>query len=242
MAEYAVFKFRKVDKYLLQSLVNSEVYFAVPEQLNDPFDCQVGILRSLENAIARAQSPVRARLERLRAMGSFFSQVQSDLEKIGVCSFSLELRNSLMWAHYAENHRGVCLTYSLPESFFYERVDQILGIDQVAYGDSPLSDWFLEVAHDIDSFSDFGQSLVKKALTVKAQAWCYEREVRVLRRVKGVEEISRPYLKQVCFGLKTPESDVALVRRVIDRGGYVATLCKVIRTSDGDFSIDAKEI
>jgi len=242
MAEYVVFKFRKVDKYLLQSLVNSEIYFALPERLNDPFDCKVEIKRSLENAIARAESGVRTRLEQLRGMQPFFAQVQSDLEKIGVCSFSLELKNSLMWAHYADNHRGVCLTYSLPESFFYEKADQILGVDQVFYGDRLLSDWFLEVSHGIDSFSDFGKSLIKKALTVKAQAWHYEREVRLLRRAEGVEEISHSYLKQVCFGLKTPEMDVSLVRRLIDSLGYGTTVCKVIRTSEGDFAIDAEEI
>ncbi len=56
MSDHVLFKFRKIDKYLLTSLVQSEIYFAHPEQLNDPLDCRVDILNALENAISRAPS------------------------------------------------------------------------------------------------------------------------------------------------------------------------------------------
>lgn len=96
MTEYVLFKYRKIDKNLLKSLVHSEIFFAGPDKLNDPFDCRVDILKALENAISRAPDQSRAKLEKLRSMSGFFETVQADFEKVGVCSFALDLRCSLM--------------------------------------------------------------------------------------------------------------------------------------------------
>ena len=54
MTDYVLFKYRKIDKNVLKSLVHSEIFFAGPDRLNDPFDCKVEILKALENAIAGA--------------------------------------------------------------------------------------------------------------------------------------------------------------------------------------------
>lgn len=169
MTENVLFKFGKIDKFVVKSIVHSELYFARPDRLNDPFDCKVDIITALENAISRSESPSRQRLEKLRGMDGFFKKIQTDLANMGVCSFSLELLNPLLWSHYADGHRGLCLTYSFPESFFYDNAEQILGIAQVNYGINPLSDWFIQEAHGLNSFERFGISLIIKALTVKAQ-------------------------------------------------------------------------
>jgi hypothetical protein len=255
MNDWVLFKFRKIDKYLEKSLVNSEIYFSSPEQLNDPFDCRVDIIKALKNAIYKSSSPSRERLrERLvqfRAMTPFFERVQADLEQIGVCSFSLNLTkpaSSLMWAHYADNHRGICLTYRFPESFFLENADHILGIDRVDYGINPLSDWFIQNAltwpcfRDFRDFRDFGIALIKKALTVKAQPWEYEEEVRIIRQTEGVEVIDKKFLQQVCFGLKTPKGDITLIKKLIDNCGYDVALYKMVPNASNDFGLEASEI
>ena len=114
MSDYIIFKFKKINKNLLKSLLNSELYFARPDRLNDPFDCRFdNIFSSLENAISRASGLTRNDLGQLREVVSSMNmgKFKTDLENVGVCSFSLELENTLMWSHYADNHRGVCLTY-----------------------------------------------------------------------------------------------------------------------------------
>lgn len=242
MTDYVLFKYRKINKNLLKSLVHSEIFFAKPDRLNDPFDCRVDILKALENAISRAPSQSRATLEKLRSMTGFFETVQSDFAKVGVCSFSLDLKCSLMWSHYADNHRGVCLTYSFPESFFYENAEQIIGTDKVDYGIDPLSNWFVEVAPSLSSFEEFGTSLIKKVLTVKAKPWDYEKEVRIIRRAEGTHVLDKRYLKQVCFGLRTSQSDITLVQTLLDDCGYDVATCRMTRTAGSDFEINAVDI
>ena len=36
-------KFRQINKRLIESLITGEVSFSSPENLNDPFDCQIDI-------------------------------------------------------------------------------------------------------------------------------------------------------------------------------------------------------
>src|SRR5688500_4844877 len=99
MNDYRGFKFKPIKPQLLKSLEASEIFLANPRRLNDPFDCRVNIMQSLENAIKRSSGPVRKRLEEFRRMRHFLAKVQSDVENFGVFSMSLELENSLMWAH-----------------------------------------------------------------------------------------------------------------------------------------------
>ena len=242
MSDYIVFKFRAINKNLLSSLVNKELYFAEPRFLNDPFDCRVDILRALDNAIQKSPSPSGEILTKLRGMQKFLEKVQADTAKVGVCSFSLELNNPLMWSHYANEHRGVCLMYRFQEKYFYDTQDRILGTDRVHYDTSPLTDWFIARAPKLGSFADFGTDLITKILTIKSEPWKYEREVRILRRTPGLEAIDTKHLEQVCFGLETSEADVDLITKILKQSQYDVTLCKMVRSNDSDFGLRVEEI
>jgi len=124
------------------SIVNSELYFARPDCLNDPFDCQIDIIASFENAVSRADEPTRSLLKKIRH-NDYLDRLQTEIKNMGVCSFSLTQENRLMWSHYADEHRGICLTYSIPKSFIDENIDKIMGITNVDYN-KDLSDFFLE--------------------------------------------------------------------------------------------------
>lgn len=237
-----MFRFRAVNKHLLASLVNSEIYFAEPIRLNDPFDCRVEVIRALDSAIIKSSSENRETLMKLRHMQGFFEKVQADISRVGVCSFSLDLNNPLMWSHYADQHRGVSLMYSFPRTYFHDNKDRILGVDQVEYDVNPLTDWFLRRASSLGSFEEFGIKLIRKILTIKSKPWEYEGEIRVLRRTPGLESLDRKYLRQVCFGLETPKADVALISNILQHGQYCITLCRMERCSETDFGLKPVEI
>ncbi|MCG2757311.1 MAG: DUF2971 domain-containing protein [Desulfobacteraceae bacterium] len=243
MCDYVIFKFRKIDKNTLKSLVNSELYFARPDCLNDPFDCQVDIVASFENAVSRADELTRNLLEQIRH-NEYLIRVQTEIESMGVCAFSLALENRLMWSHYADDHRGICLTYAIPQSFIDVNVDKIIGITNVDY-DNTLSDWFLNEVPKLTkltSFEEYAKTLLKKALTVKAKEWGYEEEVRFLRRSAGVQVIDKKYLIQICFGMATPDQDIDFLTNLIRQCGYNVDLCKMVPSRSSDFGLEPIEI
>ena len=160
---------------------------------------------------------------------------------MAVCSFSLELYKPLLWVHYANQHRGVCLTYEFTESYL-NNPESILGVAPVVYEDNSMTKWFVEntLTEETD-FHDFTIEMLKKVLTIKSSDWSDEEEVRLIREQDGPFEIEKEQLKQVCFGLDTTESDISLIRSLVDNAGYSVKYCKIERNHN-DFGIEAKEI
>ena len=111
MDDFTYFKYRPINKFLIDGIVNGALYFARPSRLNDPFDCQVDIKKSAILAISRMSGEKRKILETMVKVDGYFDEIQRRMTEIGVCSFSLTLEESLLWSHYAEEHRGICLMY-----------------------------------------------------------------------------------------------------------------------------------
>lgn len=147
-----------------------------------------------------------------------------------------------MWSHFADEHRGLCLTYIFPESFVEDPANQILGIDKVVYEANPFTDWLIQRVPDFVSYEHFFPSMIMKVLTIKAKKWEYENEVRILRSTDGVLALDKRFLKQVCFGLRTSEPDISLVRERLANMGYEVAYCRLVRSLESDFGIDVEEI
>ncbi len=235
-------KFRKINKHLLESLVHSEIYFARPDRLNDPFDCRVDIAKAFEITGSRLHVKRLPLLEMILSADDFFQDVNAKLATTGVCSFSLELDNPLMWSHYADEHRGLCLTYIFPQSFVDDPANQIHGIEKVVYGDNLLTDWLVQRVPGFGLYEDFFPSMIMKVLAIKAKKWEHENEVRILRFTEGALALDKRFLKQVVFGLRTPESDISLVRDLLANFGYDVVYGRVVRGLGSDFGIDVEEI
>lgn len=121
-----VYKYRPIDKYTIELLVNNELYFSEPKEFNDPFD-------SLDNCIVEG---TRENIEKwfeqnqikqdLRDILLKSAKDNGDLKKIYysrrnnidnretlVCCFSEINDNILMWSHYADSHKGICFGFKV---------------------------------------------------------------------------------------------------------------------------------
>lgn len=244
MDYYRYFKFRFINKNLIDSLVNGFLYFSLPSKLNDPFDCQVDLRKVVRFAASKVSGFRQDFLLKIAGLDSFIDEIQERMTRIGVCSFSLNLEESLLWSHYADEHRGICLLYEFTESFFLDRVNKIVGVSDVVYGENPLSEWLIETIPDqmTDHFYDyFTIELLKRVLIVKSEGWRYENECRVIREQPGPFPIPKECLKQVCFGMLTPKTDIQLVTKILDSSGYDIKYCQICKR-ESDFGIKAIEI
>lgn len=244
MDDYRYFKFRIINKNLIDSLVNGYLYFSLPSKLNDPFDCQVDLRKSARFAASKVSGLKQDILLKIAGLDSFIDEIQEKMTQIGVCSFSLSLEESLLWSNYADEHRGICLLYEFTESFFLDQVNKIVGVSDVVYDENPLSDWLIEMIPDqiTDDFYDyFTTELLKRVLIVKSEGWGYEKECRIIREHPGPFPIPKECLKQVCFGMRTSESDIQLVTKIVDSFGYDVKYCQICKR-ESDFGIKAVEI
>lgn len=240
--DYLYFKFRAINKHLVESLVRPSLYFSKPAALNDPFDCQLDVRKAFERAADSAERERKHALLAALESGHVLNSFEKHFADIGVCSFSLGgLDDPLLWAHYGDEHKGVCLLYRFPESFLLDPQQEIIGVDKVKYGSDVLTNWLTDSSLRPADGLDFMVQLTQLYLTAKHDAWGYEKEARIIRSAHGVLDIPRGYLEQVCFGLRTPQADIDLITTLASEHSGCQRFCRIVRAGS-DFGIVAQEM
>ena len=237
------FKFRAINKHLIESLVRPSLYFAKPDRLNDPFDCRLDVYKSFKRAASMVTGDRRISFEAALRNKDLLLGYKRQFETFGVCSFSLlegSLDEPLLWSHYADEHRGVCLLYRFP-MVYLDDPKTIFGASEVRYENDALTNWLSNSTIAPEDVGFVGE-LTKIFLTSKNPAWKYEKEARIIRSEHGVFDIPQGFLIQVCFGLRTPQSDIDLITNLAMEYSGCNKFCHMIHDEDSDFGIKAVEI
>lgn len=212
---FYLFKFRAINKRLIESLINQTLYFARPDALNDPFDCRIDLQKAFRRAVELCASGGRKDfLSSFLVNPEFFRIWKSTFDSIGVCCFSRTIDETLLWTHYADHHKGVCLEYQFRESYFKTEDFHLTAAGNVEYLAEPLMEWLKNAPMDQNNFVI---GLVHKYLKTKGPSWRYEQEARIIRREHGAFQfdIRGPFLNEVCFGLQTPQANIDCVSNLI---------------------------
>jgi len=249
--ELELFKFKSITKHLIGSLLKSSLHFPTPSQLNDPFDCNIDIKKSIGNAVNRLGGKAKKSLSKLSKSELFTKELPEQLKKVGICSFSVNKddksqiqQHTLMWSHYGDNHRGIYVKYVIPEEFILDERSQIIGFAPVSYDDvNAISKWFESVACKLPmKQKDLFIERSKQLFTVKDPAWSYESEARIIRFKSGTLNIPKEFISEVCFGLQTPAQDISLIQEIIQTYSHKVKRCRAERRDKSDLGITIKEM
>lgn len=205
-----LYKYKSYSIQSIEMLANKQVYFADPAKLNDPFDCKIDIKGALEIATERAKielnSALEAKLRLFSNKDSLYDKLIEDLSHMGILSLSRSCRNTLMWAHYANNHRGFCLGFNFSRNFIeLNHENKIVGSHPVLYKkENPFIGLFKEFAELSPPFTDFWLYALSHGAVTKSIAWKYEQEVRIIKKEPGIVSFNPNELSEVIFGLNMP--------------------------------------
>lgn len=199
-----LFRFRSLvpasKPYVESSIRNSEIYFSPPGDLNDPFDCQLAVdvtgtdkewLEHVRSSLVLENDRRKKKLsfmERHREAKKYVDQGNhrkldgKDFAKMtstfGVACFSGFMNSQLMWSHYADNHRGICLIYK-PELDFSGLLRRAYEVEyKKEYPQVRLVD-----------FNKLKEVAVNRLLLTKSKDWAYEAEYRLLRAFGAKETV-----------------------------------------------------
>ncbi|MFM5749616.1 DUF2971 domain-containing protein [Aeromonas veronii] len=140
---------------------------SVPMYLNDPFES------AISEEISHYESKEDGWLIEL--------DYWTELLTLGVISFSETSRNLLMWAHYAKNHKGMCIGFepdvleSIPRDKYMDRSYHAYYPTKVNYDNVRVD--LHELAAQKSNLYDAG---IKRILTTKSDDWIYEKEHRCI--------------------------------------------------------------
>jgi hypothetical protein len=127
-------------------------------------------------------------------------------KEIGLLCFSKDWRSPALWAHYSARHCGICLGFWAKKATLQEVVYNNQRTD-IAYKDRPRG---------------LSTGIKKFLLTVKAQDWSYEEEVR--RCVKLTETIEVDGKQYFQFDDTLKLSEIILGARYRETPDYVRSL------------------
>lgn len=150
------------------------------------------------------------------------------------------MNERLLWAHYADNHRGVCITYEIPYTF----VETLIGCAPVTYGGDMLMQALRSV--DLSDPPDFETKIkpvITTFLTTKAEPWAYEQEARLISFEPGLVQFERDWLRQICFGLNTSRDDRKAVIEAVKSLGYTnCGFAELMHSEDGLFALESRSV
>lgn len=188
-----------------------KLWFSSPAYFNDPFDCKIYpkvpskeelakyLTDNAENASAQDYDRILEGLK--KNSGDLTKRAIDDImNKSGVKCFTPNNTNILMWSHYTNSHKGICLEFNTlvdPEFFVY-----------------PINVVYSEEYPEL-VFTDKG--FAKEVLRTKSNVWSYEEEVRIYKRESGYHNFNPNSLRSVFFGCNTPDDKQAQIIEIIRR-------------------------
>ncbi len=127
-----------------ETLINDEIYASNFESLNDPFESTyidtLNQLFTLLKTFGIDNKPVLdkwAALKGFKDIGGVFS--------LSTSSSGLP-DNELMWAHYANSHKGFCIEYDIEKLYDSEKLPfNVNKFDSITYSDTPPTVTFEDI-------------------------------------------------------------------------------------------------
>ncbi len=152
-----------------------------------------------------------ASTQKVRAISDyhrFVRDVSSEKLEIGIASFSETWNNELMWAHYADGFRGICVTYSLAR--LTRQLSDEHSLARIAYGDRPFT-------MNLDGRRQSERA--KAILSTKSLMWRYEREWRLFAPLRGRAVHGPGGVTSVYLGARMAPADRRIIRERLEAAG-----------------------
>ncbi len=192
----------------LQSLKNDTFWASNTKQLNDPYEGFISIkdyqqqLNNLKNIFSQHRAHLTLIEQSLKNI------IDMKDTKLGILSLSKRYDDELLWAHYANSHKGFCIEYDL---------DRLLSKQNPKHRFFDIQ--YSDKIPNLDFSQLLGQNdpdiLIKKMLGYKSKRWEYEQELRIITENQGINTYDYRAVKAIYFGLKTPKPTISKTMKTL---------------------------
>lgn len=231
--------------YTMDILTKNELYLNSVSSFNDPFEFIPPIINGTKEQMmekylkGKREAGENVKQKDIDKINYVIQSLTDDEKKqisigmnesfrntMGVYCFSEKKNNILMWSHYADYHKGICLEFdhSDPKLFSAERVSY-----------SP----------DYPQYNLFSTEVEEKNAKyfTKSEDWTYEAEYRIVipnfaEKAKGFEP---QIITGVIIGCCMPNEQIEEVKEVLQTRKTPVTLYQA-RKKERDFGLDIIQI
>lgn len=249
MIQNCLFRYRSYNEFTLKEILYDELWFSSVENLNDPFEfpfffnrdykydywdllriyteCKI---RTIDQIITLNKNDDLSPEKQLNLIDDLITELESNIRKdileSNVCCFTKKSNNSLMWSHYADGMRGLCIAYDqdlLSEAnVTWEKIEYVNLIKKMHISDCRVEETDKSTNDHYHAKIIFDHNDLYKYSYFKHLNWKYEEEVRsVITKfddkhiVNGqVWKIKENTIKGVIVGYKMPKYNMDIIRMI----------------------------
>lgn len=253
-----LYKYYSINENLYKVIKSGSCWFSRPLDFNDPFDCNLDVsignsdeeimnniekssmLRLLKEELSNRSSEVKGAGERILSKPSFVKKIINEVHKyyinqnIGVYCLSEDPLNILMWSHYANSHKGICLEFDIKrDGFFY---NNLLPVQyRKRYPKFELSDYQDE--------ENMMFAMHQQAICTKSILWKYEKEWRVITDDGcGLKKFDKQDITRVIFGANISDNDKKRILSLLKANEYTAIKYCQCQLSEHKYSLEICDI
>jgi len=197
-----VYKYRGGNEEIFQRDISSieKNYFwgSNIAELNDPWETIIKSEKFIQQSKSISWLFGKQSYKNLIKVHEALENLLSVNKKIGIYSLSKTYSDELLWAHYANSHKGFCVEYDLNmllETFKTEKVFSF----PVIYNKVPPEITIADV-------NIKNNGLIHKMCGFKSKRWEYEEEHRIITDFSGKQSYNHLALKSIYFGLRMSDA------------------------------------
>lgn len=263
--KYSLYKYRKINDNTIESICHHYLYFNEVQEFNDPFDCIIksryrGTKEEFRKYFKRhlpnndmSSDELKKKIDEMRRKKYYDLESKKELmSELRVCCLTDRPVDILMWSHYADCHKGVCLEYDFERfeldgkcrykietdsnQVCYNQNSDVLYAKDVEYADR-LPKSFNPILDDPREMLNF--------LYIKNKSWSYENEKRIVLREAYIRDkrvmLKKGAIKGVYFGLQTDERDICRIMSIYS-GNEKPSFYRAVLSNDADYKIGFKKL
>lgn len=212
-----VYKYRGGDEKIFErdllSIKNNLFFAPKYDLLNDPCETLVFTDKFIKQARAISFLFSKKKEKEILSVEEAVNNLFHVRKKtLGIYSLSKTYNDELLWAHYANSHRGFCIEYDLDKLLDCNQSFGLYSFD-VEYSKSPPQ----YIIADINNKSN--EYIIKKIAGHKSIRWEYEQEYRIITNFFGNHPYNFEAVKGIYFGLNMPEEQKKIVMNTLQGRG-----------------------
>lgn len=187
----SLYNYTSINKNTIKLIKNHSLWFSHTNNFNDPVDPSIKLFN--------------------RNSGEY----NYLLDSIKVACLTTDNKNTVMWGHYADKHKGICIEYDISSILLDKNKNDFI-IRKINYDRTAMIN---EDINNVNNIELDYLNLLMDLFSIKSKEWEYEDEYRILyydseRRKNGLV-VPLP-IKSIYFGTETPEDDKELIRNIAE--------------------------
>jgi hypothetical protein len=252
-----LFKYRDISNdFHLRTLKELTLFLPSAHRFNDPFDCKIPLEYSkletdeelrrsfvkkliMMHGDEETKSKMEDHVEKFMAMGLGTSREEllrfeeddiKRLNEFGIYSVSAISNNLLLWSHYANAHRGICIGFNAKK--LYDTCG-FSALGPVTYFDKYPNMSLLRDNEDL-----FYNQLYNKSLD-----WYYEKEFRYVKigAADTTIEFTSDVVSEIYIGCMASLTDISLIKQ-LRKDKFSSARLYMCKKSRNGYHLDREEM